>query len=166
MHFKGQDITIPPPPATHTFAERQPSKDGPDISVDIEKFGPTERVPLGTIVHARSGDKGSDCNCGFWVRHADEYTWLRNLLTTDKIKQLLGKEYDTSRRPKIEVERFELYNMKGVHFLFVSPPRDPYTRPDTNHTPTAESTGPWCDQHEQRRLPRQELRRVSAKPSR
>ncbi|KAK5084184.1 hypothetical protein LTR70_005378 [Exophiala xenobiotica] len=118
VHFKGQDITIPPPPATHTFAERQPSKDGPDISVDIERFGPTERVPLGTIVHARSGDKGSDCNCGFWVRHADEYTWLRNLLTTDKIKQLLGKEYDTSRRPKIEVERFELYNMKGVHFLF------------------------------------------------
>lgn len=118
VHFGSQNTTVPPPPKTHTFAERQPSTDSPSISVDLEKFGPTERVPLGTIVHARSGDKGSDCNCGFWVRHADEYTWLRNLLTIDKIKQLLGKEYNTTRKPKIEVERFELYNLKGVHFLF------------------------------------------------
>ena len=118
VHFNGEDTTIPPPNVTHTFEERQPSKDNPSISIDIEKFGPTERLPLGTIVHARSGDKGSDANCGFWCSRADEYTWLRNLLTIEKIKQLLGKEYDTSRRPKIEIERFELYNMKGVHFLF------------------------------------------------
>ncbi len=31
---------------------------------------------------------------------------------------MLGKEYDTSRVPKIEIERFELPNLKGVHFLF------------------------------------------------
>jgi len=118
VHFNGQDTTIPPPPTTHTYDQRQPSKATPTISVDIDKFGPTERAPLGTIVHARSGDKGSDCNCGFWVRHADEYTWLRNLLTIDNIKKLLGKEYNTARRPKIEIDRFELYNMRGVHFLF------------------------------------------------
>lgn len=118
VHFKGQDTFVPPPHATETFNERQPSKDSANISIDLKKFGPTDRVPLGTIVHARSGDKGSDCNCGFWVRHADEYTWLTNLLTVDRIKQLLGKEYDTSRQPKIEVERFELYNLRGVHFLF------------------------------------------------
>lgn len=103
---------------THTYSDRQPSKAAPTIAINLDNFGPTSRAPLGTIVHARSGDKGSDCNCGFWVRHADEYTWLRNLLTIDRIKQLLGKEYDTTRRPKIEIERFELYNMRGVHFLF------------------------------------------------
>lgn len=118
VHFDGKATSIPPPSATHTYAERQPSQEAPMISVDLDKFGPTERAPLGTIVHARSGDKGSDCNCGFWVQYADEYTWLRNLLTIENIKQLLGKEYDTSRRPKIEIERFELYNMRGVHFLF------------------------------------------------
>ena len=118
VHFNGKDSSVPPPSVTHTFDERQPSRESPSITVSLEKFGPTERAPLGTIVHARSGDKGSDCNCGFWVRHADEYTWLRNLLTIQKIKELLGKEYDTTRVPKIEIERFELYNMKGVHFLF------------------------------------------------
>ncbi|KAK5085568.1 hypothetical protein LTR05_004854 [Lithohypha guttulata] len=118
LYFRNEDTTIEPPTVTKIYPERQPSSLGPNISVNMQNFGPTERVPLGTIVNARSGDKGSDCNCGFWVRHADEYTWLRNLLTIDNIKVLLGKEYDTTRRPKIEVERFELYNLKGVHFLF------------------------------------------------
>lgn len=118
VHFNGKDTLISTPPNSHVYSERQPSQAQPAVSVDMEKFGPTERVPLGTIVHARSGDKGSDCNCGFWVRHADEYTWLRNLLTIDTIKELLGREYDTTRVPKIEIDRFELNNMKGVHFLF------------------------------------------------
>jgi hypothetical protein len=34
------------------------------------------------------------------------------------VKTLLGKEWDESRRPKLDVERFELPNLKGVHFLF------------------------------------------------
>jgi len=88
------------------------------VKIDLSKFGETERLPLGTIVHARSGDKGSDCNCGFWVRHNDEYEWLRNLLSISSVKQLLGREYDTSRTPKIEIERFELPNLRAVHFLF------------------------------------------------
>ena len=118
VHYNGKDTTIPPPTETHVFPERQPSQPSPTIQVNLANYGPTERVPLGLIANARSGDKGSDCNCGFWVRHADEYIWLRNLLTIDNIKVLLGKDYDLSRRPKIEIERFELPNLKGVHFLF------------------------------------------------
>ena len=118
VHFDDVVTTIDAPTVTQTFPQRQRSQPESEISVDLTKFGPTQRLPLGTIVHARSGDKGSDCNCGFWVQFADEYTWLRNLLTIEKLKQLLGKEYDTSRRPAIELDRFELYNMKGVHFLF------------------------------------------------
>lgn len=118
VHFNGKETTIPPPPHSEVYPARQPSQNGPAIAINLDNFGPTERLPLGTIAHARSGDKGSDCNCGFWVRHADEYAWLKNTLTTENIKILLGKEYDTSRVPKIEVERFELSNLKGVHFLF------------------------------------------------
>jgi Acyclic terpene utilisation family protein AtuA len=33
-----------------------------------EPFGATRRAPLGTIVGARSGDKGGDANVGVWVR--------------------------------------------------------------------------------------------------
>ena len=118
VHFNGKDTVIPPPTETHVFPERQPSQPSTQIEVNISNFGPTERLPLGTLVDARSGDKGSDANCGFWVRHQDEYVWLRNLLSIENIKILLGKEYDTSRVPKIEIERFELPNIKGVHFLF------------------------------------------------
>lgn len=118
IHFEGKDIEIPPPKLTKTFPLSQPSQGETNISIDLNKFGPTERVPLGMIVHARSGDKGSDCNCGFWVRRNDEYIWLKNLLSISTIKRLLGKEYDISRVPRIEVERFELPNLRGVHFLF------------------------------------------------
>jgi hypothetical protein len=81
--------------------------------VALESFGATVRAPLGTIVHARSGDKGSDCNVGFWVRYSDEYAWLQNLLSSSFIKHyLLGEEYKGGR-----VERFEFQGLRAVHFL-------------------------------------------------
>lgn len=36
----------------------------------------------------------TDGNVGFFVRQEDEYEWLKSLLTIDKIKQLLGPEYN------------------------------------------------------------------------
>ncbi|KAL4806801.1 hypothetical protein BDV18DRAFT_168375 [Aspergillus unguis] len=98
-------------------------------------FGPTTRGPLGWLVHARSGDKGPNANCGFWVRHADEYAWLVSLLTNETITELLGGEvtsrqvqYSTSQKVEeasvdvvesgLTIERFELRNLRAVHFLF------------------------------------------------
>ncbi|KAJ9646032.1 hypothetical protein H2204_000694 [Knufia peltigerae] len=118
VHFGGKETLIPPPTVSKVFPARQPSQAMAGLQIDLSKFGPTERLPLGTIVNARSGDKGADCNCGFWVRNEDEYVWLKNLLSVEAIKTLLGKEYDTSRVPKIEIDRFELPNLRGVHFLF------------------------------------------------
>ncbi|OJZ88559.1 hypothetical protein ASPFODRAFT_31535 [Aspergillus luchuensis CBS 106.47] len=109
-----QTLTIPPPPITKSYPSRQPSQsltDNPTLD-----FGPTIRGPLGWIVHARSGDKGPDANCGFWVRHADEYRWLRSLLSVSGIKELLGEKYTAN--PELRVERFELQNLRAVHFLF------------------------------------------------
>ncbi|EUC42113.1 hypothetical protein COCMIDRAFT_104414 [Bipolaris oryzae ATCC 44560] len=80
---------------------------------DQSKYGATFRAPLGTRVHARSGDKGSNANVGFWVLEDDEYDWLRSFLSIDRIKQLLGDDY----REGYEIERFELRNLRCVHFL-------------------------------------------------
>lgn len=111
----GQSISVPPPTNTRTYPLQQPSSPAtvspPNLSSD---FGPTTRGPLGWIVHARSGDKGSDCNCGFWVRSKDEYSWLRTLLSIDTIRQLLGKEYNER---VTRIDRFELPELRGVHFL-------------------------------------------------
>ncbi|RDW70499.1 acyclic terpene utilization AtuA family protein [Aspergillus mulundensis] len=106
-------------------------------------FGPTVRGPLGWLCHARSGDKGPDANCGFWVRHADEYTWLCGLLSIETVAILLGDEIryrpgaktnaEQNARPSpspnytraranvnvtLSIERFELKNLRAVHFLF------------------------------------------------
>jgi hypothetical protein len=102
---------IPPPPETRIYPRHQPSYDPQNASA-LSSWGETVEVPLGYIAHARSGDKSSNSNVGFYVRHADEYEWLRSLWTIDKIKELLGDDY--TGKP---VERFELKNIWAVHFL-------------------------------------------------
>jgi hypothetical protein len=49
----------------------------------------TRRVPLGTIVGARSGDKGGSANVGLWVREERAYPWLAQLVTERAIRSLL-----------------------------------------------------------------------------
>ncbi|TKX19900.1 hypothetical protein C1H76_8098 [Elsinoe australis] len=109
--WTGDEISIPPPTKTKTYPSQQP--DQPVTSETSSKdFGPTVQGPLGWIVHARSGDKGSDCNVGFWVRRQDEYDWVRAILSTEKVKELLADEYNGKK-----IDRFELKNMRAVHFL-------------------------------------------------
>lgn len=108
----GETIDIPPPPASITYLKRQPTKDTTSNAAPLESYGATVRAPLGTIVHARSGDKGSDCNVGFWVRYQDEYAWLQSLLSVEFMKSLLADEYKGGR-----IERCEFPGLKAVHFL-------------------------------------------------
>ncbi|KAF2428887.1 DUF1446-domain-containing protein [Tothia fuscella] len=108
----GETIDISPPPKTKIWAKKQPSQAFTEKAVDLKSFGPTQRGPLGWIVHARSGDKGSDCNVGFFVRHKDEWDWLRSLLSVNTVSVLLGDEY--KGKP---ISRFELPNARAVHFL-------------------------------------------------
>jgi len=91
----GTAILILPPSDANTriYPTQQPSQSTNLNPTNPSSFGPTVRAPLGWIVHARSGDKGSNANVGFWVRHRDEWDWLRGLLSIDTVKHLLGKEY-------------------------------------------------------------------------
>ncbi len=107
LPFKETSIAIDPPKDTVPFQYDQPSYETKSpYSLDV--FGPTTRAPLGYLVHARSGDKGSDCNVGFFVRHQDEWDWLRSLLTVEKVRQLLGRD-DGGRG----IFRFELPHIWG-----------------------------------------------------
>ena len=109
--WDGSSFIVPPPSQTRTYPSQQPSE---PVAKDLEvvDFGETVRGPLGWIVHARSGDKGSNANVGFWVRFRDEWDWLRGLLSTEKMKTLLQEEYKGKK-----IDRFELPNMLAVHFL-------------------------------------------------
>lgn len=109
----GEKIKIPVNEQTVTYPVARPSGDTAE-PVDLLQYGPTEFVPLGSVVHARSGDKADNSNVGFFVRHDDEYPWLRMLLSTSKVKSLFGDDWfkgDTSRR----VERVEFPGINAVH---------------------------------------------------
>ncbi|WP_370070565.1 acyclic terpene utilization AtuA family protein [Mycobacterium sp. MAA66] len=73
--------------------------------------GPTQRVPLGTIAGARSGDKGGSANVGVWVRSNDEWRWLANTLTVKKLRELLPEAAD------LPVTRHLLPNLRAVNFV-------------------------------------------------
>jgi hypothetical protein len=58
-------------------------------TVSCRAWGVTERMPLGRVVAARSGDKGGNANVGVWTRKSDSYEWLADTLTEDLIRTLL-----------------------------------------------------------------------------
>ncbi|PGH20755.1 hypothetical protein AJ80_03515 [Polytolypa hystricis UAMH7299] len=107
-------ISIPNPRTTTIYP---PSQDSYETLHPVPSltstFGPTSLAPLGHIVLGRSGDKASNCNVGFFVRHADEYAWLCTFLTIDKIRELLAEDY----KPGTKIDRFEMAGLKAVHFL-------------------------------------------------
>lgn len=105
--FKGLSTPIEPPTDTEPFIPSQPTYET-NSPQDQTSFGPTTKGPLGWIVHARSGDKGSDCNVGLFVRNQDEWDWLQSILTVDKIRELLGN--DDEGKP---IFRFELPHIWG-----------------------------------------------------
>ncbi len=76
---------------------------------------PTRRLPLGSIVHARSGDKGGDANIGLWAMDAaarpDRVAWLVDAVTPELVRRLLPEAAD------LDVEVFALPNLGGVNVL-------------------------------------------------
>jgi hypothetical protein len=74
-------------------------------------FGETQRVPLGVIAGARSGDKGGSANVGVWVRTAEQWRWLAHTLTVEKLRELLPETAD------LPVTRHVLPNLRAVNFV-------------------------------------------------
>jgi hypothetical protein len=82
------------------------------------------RRPLGTFVHARSGDKGGDANLGLWVAHDEVSTgsatgnlydarvaWLLELVTPAFVLDLLPET------APLDIEIFALPNLGGVNVV-------------------------------------------------
>ncbi len=103
----GETVEIDPPARTAAFERPVPepvagipstgsgSADGSGSGPVPEPVeGPTADVPLGRLLHARSGDKGGDANVGVWVpsthpRRDEAYAWLVSWLTPDRVRALL-----------------------------------------------------------------------------
>jgi hypothetical protein len=80
----------------------------------------TRRAPLGSFVHARSGDKGGDANLGLWVahddsvdadKHAARVTWLAKFMSPRKVRELIPEARD------LDVEVYVLPHLGAVNVL-------------------------------------------------
>jgi hypothetical protein len=99
------------PPAFHAISPRHNSVTANPVA--MAEFGPTIKARLGDLVLARSGDKGSNLNIGFFVREADEWDWLRSFLDHDRMIALMADEWSD----KYRLERCELPGIQAVHFV-------------------------------------------------
>ena len=68
-------------------------------------------VPLSTIAHGRSGDKGNHANVAILAYTPAGYAWLRTYLTAERVQ-----EYFARLGPS-RVERFEAPNLLAVNFV-------------------------------------------------
>jgi hypothetical protein len=75
----------------------------------------TRNLPLGTFVHARSGDKGGDANVGLWVREGEKRAarveWLLGFVTPEAVRRLVPEAAD------LEVEVHPLPNLGAVNVV-------------------------------------------------
>jgi hypothetical protein len=69
------------------------------------------KIRLFDLAHARSGDKGDTVNVGVIARKQEDYEFLRNYLTVERVKAHFGDMV------KGKVERFELPNLGALNFL-------------------------------------------------
>ncbi len=113
VHFAASSKRIDVPPPTKTLQDKlvQPSHE-PESPESLQSFGPTSLVSFGRIVYARAGDKGSNCNVGFFPANDAAWPWLRSFLTTSRLIELLADDYRGQN-----IERMEFPEICAVHFL-------------------------------------------------
>jgi hypothetical protein len=73
--------------------------------------GPTRRAPLGSVVGARSGDKGGNANVGVFARSDEAWIWLDEILTVEKLRELLPEAAE------LPIERYALPGIRSLNFV-------------------------------------------------
>jgi hypothetical protein len=70
-------------------------------------------VPLGTLIGARSGDKGGNANVGFWARTDEAAAWLLGWLDEKAFRALLPEA------DGLHVDIHPLPNLRAVNVVVV-----------------------------------------------
>jgi Acyclic terpene utilisation family protein AtuA len=109
VHADGTAETIPHSAEVADLSDAVPE---PSQSVAAD-FGPTRRRPLGSVVAARSGDKGGNANVGLWTDTDERWDWLRSHLSIERFSQLVPEAAG------LPVRRYEFPNLKALNFVIV-----------------------------------------------
>jgi len=105
----GTRIAIEPPKETSAKVPQRPTAQ--PLGASSGGVTGTLRAPLGTLVGARSGDKGGNANIGVWAETDAAYGWLSRGLTVEKLRELLPETAD------LRIERHELPNIRALNFV-------------------------------------------------
>ena len=100
------------------------------------------KIPLGTFVHARSGDKGGDANLGLWVAHTadrreERTAWLLGTVAPDWVRELLPEAR------ALEVDVHPLPNLGAVNVVIHGLLGDGVAA-STRFDPQAKGLGEWA----------------------
>jgi len=95
--------SVAPQVTVHVVGHAGPSAAAPG--------GPTERMPLGRLFGARSGDKGGNANLGVFARSDEGWAWLDSFLTTEKLCELLPET------AALSVDRYRLPSIRSLNFV-------------------------------------------------
>jgi hypothetical protein len=102
----GRTVTVAAPERTE-LAEVPVHPEPGEVPMATE----VRRAPLGTVAHARSGDKGGNSNVGIWVPDEKAWPWLRSTLSTMELRRLVPELKD------LDVVRHEFPKLHAVHFV-------------------------------------------------
>jgi hypothetical protein len=139
--WDGRTLVVPPPDLEPALSAVVPNVE-PPAAAAVDEAAPTRRVPLGTFVHARSGDKGGDANVGLWVAGPRDdlrdrrIAWLLHLMTPDHVRQLVPEAKD------LDVEVFGLPNLGGLNILIRGLLGEGVAA-STRFDPQAKAVGEW-----------------------
>ncbi|KAF5632071.1 DUF1446 domain protein [Fusarium sp. NRRL 52700] len=111
-----QTTAVGPPRLTEPLSPRM-SYD-PIEPQSLESFGPVRMVPAGDVLLARSGDKGANCNVGFFPRarlnNDETWEWLRAFMTMNRVKEMMGP---MEWKDWYHIERVEFPNIRTAQLL-------------------------------------------------
>ena len=96
------DFTVP--------ASAGKAPEAPAVKIPPAPAGKLVKIPFGRVFATRSGDKGGNANLGVWAKTPGAYAFLREFLTTARLKEILK---DMSA---YEIERYEMPNLLALNF--------------------------------------------------
>jgi hypothetical protein len=121
VHADGRRVEVPHT-ANQIVGERPPTDRSGDrpaparsegTSAPGQPVGPSRRMPLGTIIGARSGDKGGNANVGLWARGDEAWDWLDSYLTIEAFRTLLPEA------GRLQIRRAAFPNLRALNFVVV-----------------------------------------------
>ncbi|MDE0802894.1 MAG: DUF1446 domain-containing protein [Acidimicrobiales bacterium] len=98
--------------------------------------GPTTRSPLGTVVGARSGDKGGNANLGVFARTDQAWAWMDDFLTVERLRALLPETAD------LDIDRHPLPSIRSLNFV-IHGLLEEGVAASSRRDPQAKSLGEW-----------------------